>query len=46
MSGNLTSLTLVIGICEHSMGDLRAARKLPGGEHTDVDDAPIPACYI
>ena len=25
---------------------MRAASQLPGGEPTDVDDAPAPACYI
>ena len=25
---------------------MRAACQLPGGEPTDVDDAPVPACYI
>ena len=25
---------------------MRAASQLPGGEPTDLDDAPAPACYI
>ena len=40
MSGNSTRLTLVIGMCGDPM---RAASQQPGGEPTDVNNAPEPA---
>ena len=41
--------TMVIGMCENRMWDrsaMGAASQQPGGEHTDVDDAPAHAHYI
>ena len=46
MSGNSTSLTLVIGVCENPMGNLPCVQLASHLEPTDVDDAPSPARYI
>ena len=42
MSGNSTRLTLLIRMCGDPMWDLLCVQ-LPGGEPTDMDDAPAPA---
>ena len=39
VSGNSRRLTLLIGR-SNVRSAMRAASQLPGGEHTDVDDAP------